>query len=149
VSTSPVDLATEVSLYGARVKKKLGGINVTGQPEDQLRAPLETFLSAMYQLIGNDPSQLTMIGETSLSAMSVRPDYAVEYNGALVGFIEVKAPGKGADPQAFSASHDREQWRKLQALPNLIYTDGQAFGLYQSDQRVGEVRSLNGDLASR
>jgi hypothetical protein len=74
----------------------------------------------MCQLIGNDPSQLTMIGETSLSAMSVRPDYAVEYNaveynGALVGFIEVKAPGKGADPQAFSASHDREQWRKLQA----------------------------------
>jgi hypothetical protein len=148
VSTPPADLATEVSQYGAQVKKKLGGINVTGQPEDQLRAPLETFFSAMCQLIGNDPNQLTMIGETPLSAISVRPDYAVEYGGALVGFIEVKAPGKGADPRAFSVSHDREQWKKLQALPNLIYTDGQAFSLYQSGQRVGEIRSLKGDLAS-
>jgi hypothetical protein len=148
VPTPPVDLANAVSQYGAQVKKKLGGINVTGQPEDQLRAPLEKFFSAICQLIGNDPSKLAIIGETSLSAMSVRPDYAVEYDGALVGFIEVKAPGKGADPRAFSASHDREQWKKLQALPNLIYTDGQAFSLYQSGERVGEVRSLNGDLAS-
>jgi hypothetical protein len=40
----------------------------------------------MCELIGKDPNQLTMISETSLSAVSVRPDYAVEYNGALVGF---------------------------------------------------------------
>jgi hypothetical protein len=147
VSNPPEDLATAVSNYGANVKKKFGGINVAGQPEDQLRAPLEALFSAMCKLIGSDPDKLAMIGETSLSAMSVRPDYAVEYAGALVGFVEVKAPGKGADPRAFANPHDRAQWQKLQALPNLIYTDGQSFGLYQSGKRVGEVRSLKGDLA--
>jgi hypothetical protein len=130
------------------VKKKLGSIHVSGQPEDQLRTPLEMLFSAMCQLIGKDPDRLTLVGETSLSALSVRPDYAVEYDGTLVGFIEVKAPGKGADPRAFTTPHDRDQWKKLRALPNLIYTDGQAFGLYQSGESVGAVRSLNGDLGS-
>lgn len=148
VSTTPEDLATAVSAYGNKVKQKLNAINVTGQPEDQLRAPLEGLFSAMCQLVGYDPAKLTLIGETSLSAISVRPDYAVEYDGALVGFIEVKAPGKGADARGFSDTHDRTQWKKLQALPNLIYTDGRAFGLYQSGERVGDIRSLDGDLAS-
>ncbi len=148
VPTTPEDLATAVSAYGTKVNKKLNAITVTGQPEDQLRAPLEELFLAMCRLIGYDPSKLTLIGETSLSAISVRPDYAVEYDGALVGFIEVKSPGKGADPRRFSDPHDRTQWKKLQALPNLIYTDGQAFGLYQSGERVGDIRTLNGDLAN-
>ncbi len=50
---------------------------------------------------------------------------------ALVGFIEVKAPGKGADPRKFSEPHDKDQWDKLKSLPNLIYTDGNAFSLWR------------------
>jgi hypothetical protein len=34
--------------------------------------------------------------------------------------IEVKAPGKGADPRKFSDPHDKEQWDKLKSLPNLM-----------------------------
>jgi hypothetical protein len=46
-------------------------------------------------------SKLTLIGESSLSELHTRPDFAVSYANALIGFIEVKAPGKGADPRRF------------------------------------------------
>lgn len=43
--------------------------------------------------------------------------------------IEVKAPGKGADPRRFTVEHDRKQWNKLKSLPNLLYTDGNSFSV--------------------
>ncbi len=49
---------------------------------------------------------------------------------ALVGFIEVKAPGKGANPKAFRDKHDKTQWERLKSLPNLMYTDGNNFSLW-------------------
>jgi hypothetical protein len=52
--------------------------------------------------------------------MHSRPDYAVTLRDALVGFIEVKAPGNGADPRRFSNPHDRWKWAKLKSLPNLL-----------------------------
>ena len=33
-------------------------------------------------------------------------DYAVTVGNAVVGFIEVKAPGKGADPHKFTDPHE-------------------------------------------
>ena len=48
-----------------------------------------------------------MVGETSLADIKTRPDYAVTRGGALSGFIEIKAPGKGADPRRFRDPHDR------------------------------------------
>ncbi len=60
------------------------------------------------------------VGEFGASAKAnTRPDYAVKVKNALVGFIEVKAPGKGADPRKWKTGHDKEQWDKLKALPNL------------------------------
>ena len=140
--------AEAVATYGAHAKRKLTGVQVTGQPEDQLRAPLEGLLSTLCQLTGRDPDRLSIIGETSLSGLAVRPDYAVEYDGALIGFIEVKAPGKGSDPRSFGPGHDREQWKKLQAIPNLLYTDGQSFTLWRSGQRYGDTQLLQGELAT-
>lgn len=90
-----------IGRYGSAVKKKLSAINVTGQPEQQIRGPLEVLFSALCELAGRDAKKLVLIGETDVSALAVRPDYAIEYDGALVGFIELKAPGKGADPRAF------------------------------------------------
>jgi hypothetical protein len=60
----------------------------------------------------------------------------------------VKAPGKGADPRRFKSQHDKEQWKKLQALPNLIYTDGQAFSLWRDGELEGEIATVNGDIAT-
>ena len=88
------------------------------------------------------------VGETSLADLKTRPDYAVARRNALIGFIEVKAPGKGADPRRFQDKHDKEQWAKLQTLPNLIYTDGNAFSLWRNGELEGKVVHLEGDVAT-
>jgi hypothetical protein len=59
--------------------------------------------------------------------------------------VEVKAPGKGADPRRYKG-HDKEQWEKLQSLPNLIYTDGNSFSLWQEGELVGSIVELHGDV---
>ena len=82
----------------------------------------------------------------SLADLKTRPDFAVTRNGALIGFIEVKAPGKGADPRRFRDPHDKEQWTKLRTLPNLIYTDGNAFSLWRNGELEGTIVELNGDV---
>ena len=56
--------------------------------------------------------------------------------------------GKGADPRRFTDKHDREQWEKLQTLPNLIYTDGNAFSLWRNGDLEGKVLTLDGDIAT-
>ena len=62
-----------------------------------------------------------------------------------MGFIEIKAPGKGADPRKFRG-HDKEQWEKLQSLPNLLYTDGNQFSLFRSGKLEGKIVTLDGDI---
>ena len=86
------------------------------------------------------------VGETSVADLKTRPDYAITLRGALVGFIELKAPGKGADPRGFHDKHDKEQWTKLQSLPNLVYTDGNEFSLWRNGQLAGRVVRLRGDV---
>ena len=131
-----------VSQFGATVKPRLA--SPVGEPEDQMRGPLENLLAAIAQAVGVD---FTMMGEASLSDLRVRPDYACAVNGAISGYLEVKAPGKGADPTRFRPnSHDGKQWAKLSALPNVIYTDGQSWGLYRTGEPVGPIAHLDGDV---
>ena len=78
--------------------------------------------------------------------MQTRPDFAVTVGKALVGFIEIKAPGKGADPRKFSDPHDKKQWDKLKSLPNLIYTDGQSFSLWRDGKLESAIVHLDGDV---
>jgi hypothetical protein len=141
-------IAEAVSAYGAALKPKLSNPAIGGQPEDQLRGPLETLVKALAEIGGFAAGAVHLVGETSLADIKTRPDYAVTLHNALVGFIEVKAPGKGADPRHFSDPHDRDQWNKLKSLPNLIYTDGQSFSLWQDGALVGKVVTLDGDLES-
>lgn len=143
----PLTLGSAVAEFGHRAAKKLTDIAAKGQPEDQLRAPLEKLLSDLAVLCNHRRDRLNLIGETSLADLQSRPDYAVTYSYTLVGFVEVKAPGIGADPRRFKRKHDKEQWAKLQALPNLIYTDGLAFSLWHYGGLVGEIIQLDGDLA--
>lgn len=135
-----------ISDFGRRAKAKLSNIAISGAPEDQLRAPLEGLISDIAEFLGLLSDKIAAVGETSLADLKTRPDYAVTLNSALVGFIEVKAPGKGADPQRFTDKHDREQWEKLQTLPNLIYTDGNAFSLWRDGDLEGKIISLDGDI---
>ena len=137
-----------ISTFGAEAKSKLSNPSASGAPEDQLRAPLEGLIANLAELTGLPPGTVVAVGETSLADLKTRPDYAVTRRNALIGFIEVKAPGKGADPRRFQDKHDKEQWAKLQTLPNLIYTDGNAFSLWRNGELEGKVVHLEGDVAT-
>ena len=121
-----------ISKYGATAKAKLSSPAITGAPEDNIRAPLEELITALAIAAGQQPGWVTLVGESTLSALGTRPDYAVTVRSALTGFIELKAPGKGADPRKFTDPHDKRQWQKLKSLPNLLYSDGQSFSLWQN-----------------
>lgn len=139
------ELVKIISEFGTSAKGKLTNAAVTGAPEDQLRAPLETLVTQLAELAGHQSAAVKLVGETTLAHLSSRPDYAVSVRNALAGFIEVKAPGKGYDPRRFTGEHDRKQWQKLKTLPNLIYTDGNGFTLWQDGELKASV-ALEGDI---
>ena len=139
------DLKTAVAQFGADAKAKLANPGATGEPEDQLRAPLEGLFAALAELCGFKREWLAAVGESALSSLKTRPDYAITMRKVLVGFVEVKAPGKGADPRRYKG-HDKDQWEKLQSLPNLLYTDGNSFSLWQDGELVGSIVELQGDI---
>ena len=141
-----MNLQEAISQFGLSAKSKLSNPGASGAPEDQLRAPLETLVADLAEITGLRPGTIVAVGETSLADLKTRPDYAVTRGNALIGFIEVKAPGKGADPRRFRDPHDKEQWAKLQTLPNLIYTDGNGFSLWRNGELEGKVILLEGDV---
>lgn len=108
-----------------------------------MRGPLENLLTNVASRQGHG---LVLHGEVHLSEVRARPDYAVRVGGAVVGHLEVKAPGKGADPRRYSDRHDRRQWERLQALPNIVYTDGNQWALFRSGEIIGDVVVLGGDV---
>jgi hypothetical protein len=139
-------MAGVVSAYGATVKPKLANAAIGGAPEDQLRGPLEVLWRDFAEIGGLPAGAVRLVGETALADLKTRPDFAVTVSNALVGFIEVKAPGKGADPRKFNDPHDKEQWDKLKSLPNLIYTDGNSFSLWRDGKLEGAIVRLEGDV---
>ena len=144
--TNGRNLAAAVSEFGAAAKKKLANKAASGAPEDQLRTPLEALVKDIAQLCGHPKNAVTLVGETSLAHLATRPDFSVTRSNALIGFIEVKAPGKCADPRKFKDEHDKQQWGKLKSLPNLIYTDGNKFSLWQNGELQGSIIELVGDI---
>ena len=136
-----------VATFGEHAKGKLANPGATGQPEDQLRAPFEALLRDMAAL-ANFGNEVKAVGESTLKHLATRPDYAVTVGGAHVGFVELKAPSKGADPRKFKDPHDKAQWERLRSLPNLLYTDGNSFSLWQDGELVGSVLTLLGDIES-
>jgi len=137
-----------IAAFGAAAKPKLANLAASGEPEDQLRAPFEQLLGDLAELANIPRAKVTAVGESSLSELKTRPDYAITVHHALVGFVELKAPGKGADPRKFRDPHDKAQWEKLRSLPNVLYTDGNAFSLWQNGELVDAVVTLLGDIES-
>ncbi|QDL70757.1 hypothetical protein DNK48_16575 [Streptomyces malaysiensis subsp. malaysiensis] len=128
-----------ISAFGAEVTPKLKG---GGWQEDQLRGPLETLVRAVGARLG---FTITLTGEVPLVNLRARPDYAVSVDGALVGYIELKKPGRGADPSLFTGD-SAVQWEKLRLLPNVLYCDGDEFALYRSGQLVGQLARMKGSV---
>ena len=85
-------------------------------------------------------------GEAPLPDRLGRPDYAVHRNGLLAGYVELKAPGTGANAARFKG-RDRAQFKRFSAIPNLLYTDGNEWALYRGGGSVGRIVRLAGDVA--
>jgi hypothetical protein len=141
-------LEEAISKFGSKAKDKLANPSTTGRPEDQLRSPFEQLLADVSDLIGISSSDVIAVDESPLTDLKTRPDYSVTVKKALVGFVELKAPGKGADPRKFKDAHDREQWEKLRFLPNLIYIDGYSFSLWRDGELVDKILTLEGEIES-
>ena len=86
-------------------------------------------------------------GEASLPDRLGRPDYAVHRGGLLAGYVELKAPGTGADAARFRG-RDQAQFKRFSAIPNVVYSDGNEWALYRGGERVGRIVRLAGDVAS-
>lgn len=75
-----------------------------------------------------------------------RPDFSVKIGHLLIGHLETKAPGDGADTRRFRrGTHNYKQWQRFKRLPNLLYTDGSEFTLYRSGEREGPIVDLGFD----
>ena len=128
---------------GLKAKFSLPG---TASPEDQLKAPVAELLKDAGAAFGLNVESRT---ETHLSGHKVRPDIAIYVGKLICGYIELKAPGLGADATKLKGAHNKAQWNKLKGLPNLIYTDGREWALYRSGERLGAIVRLDDDPTER
>lgn len=115
-----------------------------GEPEDQLRGPFENFMADAASIFGWN---VVCTGEITLPDRLGKPDYAIHINKLLAGYVELKAPGIGANPKRFSG-HNREQWKRFQSIPNLLYSDGNEWALFRGGELVGKIVRLSSDIAT-
>ena len=114
---------------------------VDAAPEDQLKAPVGELVKAMGRAAGKAVDYRT---EVRVDDVEGRPDLGVTLDGLLIGLIELKAPGVGARPETFSG-RNAEQWKRFKEFPNLIYTDGAEWSLYQNGERKSRL-SISDDI---
>jgi hypothetical protein len=118
LTSDPVQEA--VAAFGAAVARKWGR---GGDPEDQLRAPVEELLRRVGSHLRVDA---VPYGEVRLRSLRARPDYAVDVGGRgmRAGYVELKQPDARIPPHWRPRARDRAQWEKLSSLPNVLYTNG-------------------------
>ncbi len=118
-------------------------------PEDQLKGPLANFLEGLSPVFAS--GELVVVNtETPQPAGGDdedpgRVDASMTVAGALTGHVELKRPGLGADPNRLPGKQNKAQWERFKRLPNLIYTDGRAWGLYRTGAREGAIVALTGN----
>lgn len=137
VAEPPPWLQEAVSVFGEECRLKLAG---PGDREAAIRTPLETLLRTVGEHVG---VPAVFHDEVRDADRRVRPDYGVSVAGAISGYVEVKAPGRSVDPARF-AGHDKQQWERQRDLPNLIYTNGTDWRLYQDGEPAGDPVALTG-----
>ncbi|MDD5556561.1 MAG: N-6 DNA methylase [bacterium] len=138
-----ISIRESLETFATNVKAKMTQLT-TGEPEDQLRGPFENFKAAVAKALGWN---IVCIGETRLPNRLGRPDYAVHVKKLLVGYVELKAPGVGAFATRFKG-HNREQFKRFSAIPNILYTDGNEWALYRNGELAGRIVRLSGNVAA-
>lgn len=102
------------------------------QPEDQLKSPVKALLETLAPQVEAFTEAKLEIG---------RPDIALRVRKAVCGYVELKEPGKSADPNKLKGA-DKAQWERFKALPNLIYTNGADWGLYRGGKAITTVAGV-------
>ena len=115
--------------FASAVTEKMTQI-ISGEPEDQLRAPFESFMSSTASALGWD---VVCTGEMHLPNRLGKPDFGIHRNNLLTGYAELKAPGVGANMKQFKG-HNREQFKRFSSIPNILYTDGNEWSLYRNGE---------------
>jgi hypothetical protein len=115
------------------------GTVLGAQPEAQLTGPVELLIKHY--------ANVDTVREVPMPGVG-RPDLGISVLRLLTGYIELKPPGKGANPDKFRDAHDKKQWSKFKSLPNLLYTDGQEWALYRNGIRQGPICRMTGDVTT-
>lgn len=136
-SSIPSWVSEAASDFGTACKSKLAG---PGDREAAIRTPLEGLLERFGEQLH---VEAVFHDEVRDPERRVRPDYGVSIDGAISGYVEVKAPGRGIDPAGFKG-HDLKQWDRQKDLPNLLYTNGTEWRLFRDGEPVGEPVLLSG-----
>lgn len=133
----------QLKTYAQEVQAKFA-LPIEFNPEDQLKGPSAALLKGIGAALGLEVEVVTEVQAEKLG----RPDLGVAVNNLLCGHVELKAPGKGADPDKLKGA-DKQQWQRFKNLPNLIYTDGSDWTLYRSGELVGKPLRLSGDVTTQ
>ena len=126
-SNLPESFRTAANQYADEIKTAYSS-TMAAQSEDQLKLPVQTLLRSMRKGVNT-------LTEAQVADLGGRPDIGVEVSKALCGFVELKAPGHGANTRRFR-DRDKRQWEKFTALPNILYTDGLEWALYRSGKQT-------------
>ena len=129
--------------FASKITEKFS-LSVSFSPEDQLKTPVSKLFGDIGELLNLKVNTLT---EVRVDEFSGRPDIGITVNALISGYIELKAPGVGANTAKFSG-RNKGQWDKFSNLPNLIYTDGNEWALYRNGERIGKIIRLSGDVTT-
>lgn len=137
MSSVPIWLTEAVASFGSNCQLKLAG---PGEREAAIRTPLEVLLGST-----GDALNLKTVFHDEVRDVErrVRPDYGVSVNGAITGYLEVKAPGLSINPASFTG-HNKKQWERQRDLPNLLYTNGTDWRLYRDGELLTPQVSFTG-----
>lgn len=119
-------------------------VSVPGQPEAQMRAPFEQFIKDAAKTLDWN---VLCIDESRLADKMGCPDFAIQKDGILAGYAELKAPHTGADATRFKG-HNRNQFKRFSGIPNILYTDGNDWALYRNGELVRPIVRLSGDVVT-
>ncbi len=129
--TLPINLPSKFRIaahdFADRLRASFAS-GMTAQPEDQLKAPVQALLATVTRNV------LTKT-EAQVHDLGGRPDIGVEVDNALCGFVELKAPGLGAQTKKLKG-RDKAQWDKFSDLQNILYTDALEWALYRTGEQT-------------
>lgn len=116
--------------------------NAAGEAEAQLSGPVSSLLEAIGKIVHR---KIVAKAESRLGDRLGIPDFGLVVDGALNGYVELKAPGHGADTARFKG-RDKEQWGRFKSQPNILYTDGNEWCLYQNGRPAERLLRFDKDI---